>query len=151
MNFIFCDRSYHMKYFQHDYATSWVGHLAGGLTGILLGIVVLKNRRVEKWETWLKLVCVLSYTAAIITMITANIFVSNCEDGCFFKEEWNLTKYEEVRNSFEINCTWYQVVHKYLLTQVCCKFIQEIGLFLNQSHFITNINISTYFVYNTVC
>ena len=104
--------------FQNDYATSWEGHLAGGLTGILLGIVVLKNRRVEKWETWLKLACVLAYTAAIITMITSNIFVSNCEDGCYFKEEWNSIKYEEVRKnisqSFQINCTWYQV---------CCKFI----------------------------
>ena len=99
--------------FQNDYATSWEGHLAGGLTGILLGIVVLKNRRVEKWETWLKLVCVLSYTVAILAMIMANIFVSNCKDGCYFKEEWTWTKYEEVRSnisqSFHINCTWYQL------------------------------------------
>ena len=101
------------KFFQNDYATSWEGHLAGGLTGILLGIVVLKNRRVEKWETWLKLVCVLSYTVAILAMIMANIFVSNCKDGCYFKEEWTWTKYEEVRSnisqSFHINCTWYQL------------------------------------------
>ena len=47
-------------------AVSWESHLAGALTGLCLGIVVLKNRRVEKWQTWLKYVCVLLYTAAII-------------------------------------------------------------------------------------
>ena len=94
--------------FQNDYATSWEGHLAGGLTGILLGIVVLKNRRVEKWETWLKLVCVLSYTAGITVMITANIFGSRCDDiksKCYFKDEFEPHIFKEKWSNK--NCTWY--------------------------------------------
>ena len=78
------------------------------MTGILLGIVILKNRRVEKWETWLKLVCVLSYTAGITVMITANIFGSRCNDvksKCYFKDELETNHFQDKR-SFN-NCTWY--------------------------------------------
>ena len=101
-----------MFIFQKDYATSWEAHLAGAVTGILLGIVILKNRRVEKWETWLKLVCVLSYTAGITVMITANIFGSKCNEKlkCYFKDEFETHQmyYLNITNNrSNENCTWY--------------------------------------------
>ena len=34
--------------------TSYEAHLTGALVGLLLGLVVLRNRRVEHWETWVK-------------------------------------------------------------------------------------------------
>ena len=100
-----------MYIFQKDYATSWEAHLAGAVTGILLGIVILKNRRVEKWETWLKLVCVLTYTAGITVMLTANIFGSKCNDvksnvtKCYFKDEFETHHFEDIRSNK--SCTWY--------------------------------------------
>ena len=79
------------------------------MTGILLGIVILKNRRVEKWETWLKLVCVLSYTAGITVMITANVFGSRCDDiksKCYFKDEFEF-EFRIKEKWSNKNCTWY--------------------------------------------
>ena len=37
--------------------TSYTAHLTGSAVGLLVGLVVLRNRRVEHWETWLKMAC----------------------------------------------------------------------------------------------
>ena len=37
-----------------DSNTSYEAHLTGALVGLLVGLVVLRNRRVEHWETWVK-------------------------------------------------------------------------------------------------
>jgi len=37
-----------------DSNTSYEAHLTGSLVGLLVGMVVLRNRRVEHWETWVK-------------------------------------------------------------------------------------------------
>ena len=34
--------------------TSYEAHLTGALVGLLVGLIVLRNRRVEHWETWVK-------------------------------------------------------------------------------------------------
>ena len=37
-----------------DSNTSYEAHLTGALVGLLVGLVVLRNRRVEHWERWAK-------------------------------------------------------------------------------------------------
>ena len=37
-----------------DSNTSYEAHLTGALVGLLVGLVVLRNRRVEHWEIWVK-------------------------------------------------------------------------------------------------
>jgi len=45
----------------HSYAntTGYTAHIAGALSGLVVGLMVLKNRRVQTWEIWLRLACVL--------------------------------------------------------------------------------------------
>jgi hypothetical protein len=52
---------------------SYVAHLMGAISGLLIGIIVLKNRRVEHWETKLKVVCVVVFGLLIAGMIVWNV------------------------------------------------------------------------------
>ena len=38
-------------------STSVIAHIGGSVTGILLGFIILKNIKVEKWEKTVKVVC----------------------------------------------------------------------------------------------
>jgi len=38
-------------------STSLIAHIGGSVTGILLGFIILKNIKVEKWEKTVKVVC----------------------------------------------------------------------------------------------
>ena len=40
---------------------SWVAHLGGAAAGFMVGVVVFKNRKVEKWEETLQKVCSVSF------------------------------------------------------------------------------------------
>ena len=57
-----------------DSNTSYEAHLTGALVGLLVGLVVLRNRRVEHWETWVKagacasVVCLLILLAILHTV-----------------------------------------------------------------------------------
>lgn len=51
--------------------TGYVAHLSGALAGFLIGIIVLKNRRVEKWERKMKLICIFVF---VILMILAMVW-----------------------------------------------------------------------------
>ncbi len=50
--------------------TSYAAHFSGAAAGLLVGIVVLKNRRVERWERVLKFVCVCLFVMAVGAAVT---------------------------------------------------------------------------------
>jgi len=53
-------------------STSYTAHLSGVIMGVLVGVVMLKNRRVQHWERWL---IVLSWVSAAI-IITALVILN---------------------------------------------------------------------------
>lgn len=53
--------------------TSYVAHLAGAGCGLLLGLVVLKNRRVQHWEVWLRAACCCLAAALILLGAVLNV------------------------------------------------------------------------------
>lgn len=56
------------------YRTSYGGHLAGALTGLLLGLVVLHNVRVHRWELTVRKAAVTIYAALALLAIAWNLF-----------------------------------------------------------------------------
>ena len=65
---------YHVEPDEKSNKVSHVAHLSGAIGGILVGIIILKNRKVESWETKLKILC----------MVLFGCFIG----GCIF---WNIT------------------------------------------------------------
>ncbi|TRY70827.1 hypothetical protein TCAL_04481 [Tigriopus californicus] len=59
---------------KHNGKTSYVAHLSGALIGVLIGIVVLKNRKVEHWEQKLKTVCLALVMVIMVPVLSWNIF-----------------------------------------------------------------------------
>ena len=57
-----------------DVKVSYVAHFMGAISGLLIGIIVLKNRKVEHWETKLKVVCVVIFVLLMLGMILWNVF-----------------------------------------------------------------------------
>jgi len=53
--------------------TSYGAHIAGAGIGLLAGILILNNRRVETWEIWLKLCCYLLLALFFILTVLWNI------------------------------------------------------------------------------
>lgn len=56
------------------YRTSYMGHLAGALSGLLLGIVVLNNIRVHDWEEKVRRLAGIVFVILAVSAITFNIF-----------------------------------------------------------------------------
>jgi len=54
-------------------STSYTAHLSGVVMGMLVGLITLKNRRVQFWETWLRTVCCGLVAVFLIVMIVINI------------------------------------------------------------------------------
>ena len=55
-------------------STSYIAHASGVGVGILVGLVILTNRRVEFWETWLRSLCCVTAVTFILILISLNIF-----------------------------------------------------------------------------
>jgi len=53
--------------------TSYIAHASGVGVGILVGLVILTNRRVEFWETWLRSLCCVTAVTYILILIILNI------------------------------------------------------------------------------
>ncbi len=76
-----------------DVKVSYVAHLMGAISGLLIGIIVLKNRRVEHWETKLKVVCVFVFLLLVASMIVWNIcgnelnFILGGGNSTYFRSE----------------------------------------------------------------
>ena len=74
--------------------TSYVAHFCGGLAGLLIGILVLKNRKVEHWETRLKLISVCAFVLLILAASVWNVLgddvvraVTGDRNATYFREE----------------------------------------------------------------
>jgi len=52
---------------------SQLAHLSGALIGVLVGLVVLRNRRVEHWEVWVKAVCLILATILLLLLLVLNL------------------------------------------------------------------------------
>jgi polyferredoxin len=56
-------------YLEEDSSTSYAGHAFGGLAGLLVGAILLENRKVDDWEKIFKWVAVGLYWALILAFI----------------------------------------------------------------------------------
>ena len=54
-------------------STSYLAHASGVVVGVLVGLVILTNRRVEFWETWLRSLCCVTAVSYILILIVMNI------------------------------------------------------------------------------
>lgn len=52
------------------YRTSYGGHLAGAVSGLLLGLVFLRNAQVHRWETVVKRIAAITYLVLIVSCNT---------------------------------------------------------------------------------
>ena len=59
---------------------SYVAHLAGAAAGLAVGIIVLKNRKVETWEIRLKNACLVACVLIYVVFIFWNIFKDYLEE-----------------------------------------------------------------------
>lgn len=66
------------RYMQDDYhRTSYAAHLAGSLAGLLIGVVVLRNLKVQKWEKILGWIMLILFCLLILFSILFNILCPN--------------------------------------------------------------------------
>ena len=56
----------------HRQNVSFTAHLAGAIAGLLVGIIVLKNRQVHAWELKLKMGCIISFGIFILRTKSLN-------------------------------------------------------------------------------
>ena len=76
----FLDTGYavYCRYVKHRTSNaSYVAHLCGAVAGLLIGIVVLKNRKVEKWERRLKACSVVAFVALVAVAVVWNVIGTN--------------------------------------------------------------------------
>ena len=57
--------------------TSYTAHISGLVMGVLVGVVILKNRKVQFWEQWLKGTCCVLAAIFLFSMIVINIFMQS--------------------------------------------------------------------------
>ena len=56
-----------------DTKVGYIAHLAGAIAGLLVGVNVLRNLQVEKWEKVVWWVCLTIYVLLLAGLIAANI------------------------------------------------------------------------------
>lgn len=64
-----------------DNQVSYVAHIAGATVGVLLGIVVLHNLRVTKWEKVVWWCILVAFLGLLLTAIIANIAIYITEES----------------------------------------------------------------------
>ncbi len=63
-------------YLQENSATSYAGHAFGGLAGLLVGTIILENRKVDDWETIYKWIMFGLYWALMLAFVLWEIIGS---------------------------------------------------------------------------
>ena len=72
---------------------SIVAHLSGAVAGLLVGIIVLKNRKVHTWEIKLKILCIITFALYIGGCIFWNIAADSIMDKPFFEKSQDYQDY----------------------------------------------------------
>jgi len=63
-----------INYFQGEgNSTSYTAHMSGVVMGILVGLTILKNRRVEHWEKYLIVASLLLAALLLIVLVILNV------------------------------------------------------------------------------
>ena len=71
-----------LGYFIYEFHNNWsdpsrasyVAHFGGLITGLLLGVVILRNLKVKSWERIAWWICLVTYLLLIAICILINIF-----------------------------------------------------------------------------
>lgn len=66
----------HFKVIGLAYRTSYGGHMAGAISGLLLGLVFLRNFRVHRWEKIVSRLAIISYLALVVSLQTQDEYNS---------------------------------------------------------------------------
>ena len=65
---------------ERDQNVSWRAHMAGALTGFVVGIIVLKNRKVEYFEVGLRRACIVLFFVFMFSLIITNAVGTHWND-----------------------------------------------------------------------
>eukprot|EP00088_Acartia_fossae_P000593 TRINITY_DN10248_c0_g1_i2.p1 TRINITY_DN10248_c0_g1~~TRINITY_DN10248_c0_g1_i2.p1 ORF type:complete len:637 (+),score=102.63 TRINITY_DN10248_c0_g1_i2:167-2077(+) len=99
-----CDLTYAI-YVRLSYTSTNIGylaHLAGGIAGLMVGLVVLKNRKSEAWEKAVKLV-----TLFVTLTIVVLALVWNIKGDAIYQYYYNKNYFPEQDMERVHNCTYY--------------------------------------------
>ena len=81
--------------FNHHCNVSFTAHFAGSIAGLLVGIIVLKNRQVHAWELKLKMFCIISFGIFILSClfwnVTADAIYRRINNGTYYLEKKDYT------------------------------------------------------------
>ena len=67
-----------------------MGHLCGALAGLLVGLFILDNRRVDSWEPAVQWISFALYCAFIIFAIVWNFFANQWVPGFYPRPDYRL-------------------------------------------------------------
>ena len=57
-----------------NHRVSYAAHIAGAVAGLLLGLIVLRNLRVRRWETFIGLLATAAFALLLLIAVLFNIF-----------------------------------------------------------------------------
>ncbi len=72
-----------------DSTTSYAGHAFGALAGLLIGVFVLKNRKVEDWELIFQWIALSVFGLILCVFVIWHIAGTNL--GWFEMENWEIS------------------------------------------------------------
>ena len=88
-------------------STSVVAHACGAIGGLLVGIAILKNRKVERWELRLRKICRFSIAILLFAAVSWNIIADelyqSAQDTNFYSSEKDGVRSETCGNTTNIS------------------------------------------------
>jgi len=89
----------------HENTTGYTAHIAGALSGLVVGLMVLKNRRVRTWEIWLRLACVLITGTFLAVTVLWNMAGNSMYDALYPGHQYFLHQV----HTDDGNCLFYNL------------------------------------------
>lgn len=82
----------YVRMYDPENRTGFTGHLCGAIAGVLVGLVVLENRRAREWEWYLQAVSVVFFIGLLAFACVWNAFADDWypETGYFPKPDYDL-------------------------------------------------------------